>query len=90
MRIRSNSNTAHATFWFVYEILRDLQLEHRFLLEINGAECLHDDNQTRFKRYRREKLCSNPLLQSLYAETLRLYIANIVMRSPAPVEATST
>ena len=79
----SNSNTAHATFWLVYEILRDPQLEHRFLLEIKGAECLNDDNPTGFKRYHLEKLCSNPLLQSLYAETLRLYVANIVMRSPA-------
>jgi hypothetical protein len=90
MRIRSISNNSHATFWFVYEILRDPQLEHRFLLETNGAECLNDVNPTGFKRYHREALSSNSLLQSLYAKTLRLYVANIVMRSPAPAEATST
>jgi hypothetical protein len=62
MRIRSNSNTAYATFWPIYEILPDPQLENRFLLETKGAEYLSNDNPTGFKQYHQEALRSNSLL----------------------------
>lgn len=77
----ANSNATHAAFWLIYSVLRDPATEARFLSEIRAAE-IPDQAGDSFVRYDIDALCTNPFLQSLYAETLRLYVANIVLRSP--------
>lgn len=80
----ANSNATHAAFWLIYSIVRDAATEQRFLSEIRQAELPHADGD--FVVYDISILCVIPFLQSLYAETLRLYVANIVLRSPRNVD----
>ncbi|KAF9699651.1 hypothetical protein EKO04_002455 [Ascochyta lentis] len=76
----ANSNATHAAFWLIRSIVRDAAVEQRFLTEIRSAKLASDNGD--FIRYDLEALCALPFLQSLYAETLRLYVANIILRSP--------
>jgi len=76
----ANANATHAAFWLIYSILSDSTTEQRFLSEIRQAELPGMDQS--FAVYDVDALCTIPFLQSLYAETLRLYVANIVLRSP--------
>ncbi|KAA8613858.1 Cytochrome P450 [Pyrenophora tritici-repentis] len=63
------------TFWYVYETLRSTDLNTRILGEINK----HADPKT--QSYRFTQLTTRPLLQSLHAETTRLYSSNLTVRS---------
>lgn len=76
----SHSNAIHAAFWMIYSIVRDAEAEQRFLREIRQARLTNVDED--LEVYDVDVLCSSPFLQSVYAETLRLYVANIVLRSP--------
>lgn len=76
----ANSNATHATFWMIYSIITDPTIERRFLSAIGRARLT--GVETDFIAYGIDALCAIPFLQSVYAETLRLYVANIVLRSP--------
>jgi len=62
------------------EFIRDPLLLHRVRSEISAARLDRPDGQR--PGFNISKLCEGPLLQSVYAETLRLRIAIILMRSP--------
>lgn len=76
----ANSNATHAAFWLIRSIVCDAAIQYRFLSEIKRAELPRENG--RLVRYDLDALCAAPFLQSLYAETLRLYVANIILRSP--------
>ncbi|KAH9988970.1 cytochrome P450 [Xylariaceae sp. FL0662B] len=69
-----NSNSVPSIFWLIFEALKDVDLRARLVSE--AASCL-SPNPARFNIPR---LCSQPLLQSAFAETLRLRVATGVMR----------
>ncbi|KAH8892796.1 cytochrome P450 [Thozetella sp. PMI_491] len=63
-----NANVLPCTFWFVFEALRNPSLHSRLLQEVERSACQEDghiDQRT---------LVSQPLVQSTYAEVLRLYV----------------
>lgn len=74
-----------AATWFFYEILRDAHLQSRVSKILPPAALPSNKNQysSCVSVFDTPKLCANPLLQSLYAETLRLRVAVLVVREPA-------
>ncbi|RMZ68398.1 cytochrome p450 [Pyrenophora seminiperda CCB06] len=76
------SLTVPTTFWYLFETLRTPDLHTRVLSEIKD----HADPTT--ASYSIMQLTSRPLLQSLHAETTRLYSSNLTVREvTAPVYA---
>ena len=73
----------NATIWFILELIRDRALLSRVRSEVEEAMLLggHDDLSVLNSDF--TKLCSGRLLQSSYAETLRLYMAVGLMRIPS-------
>ncbi|KXX77543.1 Cholesterol 7-alpha-monooxygenase, partial [Madurella mycetomatis] len=71
-----NSNVVPSTFWFMFEAIKDVSLCRRMLDEVQActsSETGHIDVI---------KLGTQPLLQSVYAETLRLRVAPGIVRVP--------
>ncbi|OAF98771.1 cytochrome P450 [Paraphaeosphaeria sporulosa] len=70
----SNGNAVPATFWYITEALKDLTLQDRLMSEVMTCRketgCLDVT-----------ELATKPLLQSTYAEVLRLRIAITMIRS---------
>ncbi|KAI1455294.1 cytochrome P450 [Annulohypoxylon moriforme] len=73
LMMASNSNAVMSAFWYIYEALRDVDLLKRMLSEVDMCTGL-DGLDT-------SKLSTQPLLQSAYAETLRLRIAIAMTRT---------
>ncbi|KAL2285588.1 hypothetical protein FJTKL_07619 [Diaporthe vaccinii] len=69
-----NSNSIPSIFWLVFEALKDDELRERLMSE---AACCSSPGLARFDI---PKLCDQPLLQSAFAETLRLRIATGLVR----------
>ncbi|OTA63679.1 cytochrome P450 [Hypoxylon sp. EC38] len=67
LMMASNGNAIPCIFWFIYEALRDRDLRDRMTAEV--ASC------TESGKLDITKLSTQPLLQSVYAEVLRLRIA---------------
>lgn len=61
------------------ETLRDADLFDRARKEINGA--VKHGSKTSLPLFDSAKLTNNPLLQSIYAETLRLHVVTLITRS---------
>ena len=78
-RSRGNGNSITATFWMLADIIREASLltRVRTILESNRIK-----TSTSELDFDYEKLFDDPLLQSIYAETLRLRVANYILRSP--------
>lgn len=77
---RMNTNAIPAIGWFIIEFCRDASLLSRARAEVETARIPSPaDGKPEFDI---GKLCSLPLLQSVYAETLRLRVALIVTRTP--------
>lgn len=77
---RMNTNAIPAIGWFIIEFCRDAGLLSRARAEVETARIPSPaDGKPEFEI---SKLCSLPLLQSVYAETLRLRVALIVTRTP--------
>ncbi|KAL9024902.1 MAG: hypothetical protein Q9196_006174 [Gyalolechia fulgens] len=74
-----NSNSMPATFWLVWHMMRDRQLLTRAVSEINACRMGQTTSRLSFDT---RKLCDQPLLQSSYAETLRMYVAVYIIRKP--------
>lgn len=77
---RTNTNSIPSLTWFIYEICRDPSLKSRVEKEIEVCRALSVETDEIL--FDINKLCSQPLLQSIYAETLRLRVALIVTRTP--------
>ncbi|KAL8894386.1 MAG: hypothetical protein Q9192_004361, partial [Flavoplaca navasiana] len=77
----STANAAHAAFWLIYQVLRHPNVPPHFRAEIEKAE-KQSPPDTVLVGYDIAELCRSPLLQSIYAETLRLHVSNIILRSP--------
>ncbi|KAI1089123.1 cytochrome P450 [Rostrohypoxylon terebratum] len=67
LMMASNGNAVPSIFWLIYEALRDQDLQKRMLAEVTSC--------TGSEKLDITKLTSQPLLQSVYAEVLRLRIA---------------
>lgn len=77
---RMNTNAVPAIGWFFIEFCRNRGLLCRARAEVESAHLpLAQQAEPEFDV---GKLCNSPLLQSVYAETLRLRVALIVTRTP--------
>lgn len=72
--VRFTSNVIPATFWFLFEILATENLLGRARNELQGT-------RTDAGIFDPTKVINAPLLQSVYAEVLRLHVASLVTRS---------
>ncbi|XXH04103.1 Low molecular weight phosphotyrosine protein phosphatase [Hypoxylon texense] len=82
----ANSNAVPAAIWFLLETIRDTSLKEEVSQRISSAILAPEANGKRENgcaAFGIEKLCSDPLLQSLYAETLRLRVAALIVREAA-------
>jgi cytochrome P450 len=68
------SLTVPVTFWYLFETLRDPSLHARVLNEIKHG--VNEETQG----YNFMQLSARPLLQSLHAETARMYSSNLAVR----------
>ena len=68
-----------ATFWLFWHMMRDRSLLAQATSEANDC-CTTDTTEPRC--FDTTKLCNQPLLQSSYAETLRMYVAVYIIRKP--------
>lgn len=64
----------------IAEVLRDSSLLSRVQVIVEGCRL---DTPAGTLQFDLVKLCNDPLLQSIYAETLRLRVATFLVRSPA-------
>ena len=82
----TNTNTIPSVTWFVYEICRNPSLMARVREEINACRIVTDSfpesEQEQDRSFDINALSNQPLLQSIYAETLRLRVALIITRTP--------
>jgi len=74
-----NSNSMPATFWLFWHMMQDGDLLTRARVEANTCRMTNTAKPACFDV---TKLCSQPLLQSSYAEALRLYVAVYIIRKP--------
>lgn len=75
-----NGNSIPCAFWMVAEVLQDPALLSRVRTTVNSYR---EHSVERKLAFNYAKLFSDPLLQSIYAETLRLHVGVFIMRSPA-------
>lgn len=80
----TNTNAIPSLTWFIYEICRDPALLARVQKEIEA--CRNISPESKQPSLDINALCSQPLLQSIYAETLRLRVALMVTRTPEQEE----
>ena len=74
-----NSNSMPATFWLFWHMMRDRSLLTRTMSEVSDCRTIHTTESLSLDI---SKLCNQPLLQSCYAETLRMYVAVYIIRKP--------
>ena len=72
-----------ASYWMIAEVIRDAALLSRVRSVIDSC-CTN--SQIGDLEFDYAKLCTNPLLQSIYAEILRLHVANFIMRGPCQAD----
>lgn len=77
---RANANSAHTVFWLVYETLRSTTATLGVRDAIRSAQAQESKSSSRI-HFDFDSFCSSHLVQSLYAETLRLRSSILVMRS---------
>lgn len=69
----ANGNTAPVVFWYLFEALKDSDLLDQMMLEVHLCVSEHADINIK-------DLGEQPLLQSVYAEVLRLRVSILVSR----------
>lgn len=88
MLFATNANSVPATIFFIIDLLRDpglLKRTHDVLDKCRLAEpdiSLSNNGKATILLFDVPKLTNSPLMQSAYAETLRLRMAMALMRSP--------
>ena len=80
-KLSANANAIVTAAWFLIEIYSDPTLLPRVEAEVKSAQRprLVASEPIRFDI---DRLCQSPLLQSIYAETLRLRVALLINRTP--------
>lgn len=73
----ANSNLLPSMFWYIFEVLKDPKLRDRMSAEV--MSCLPTENPE--VGHHLESLSQQPLLQSAYAETLRMRVAIALPRT---------
>ncbi|KAM7212312.1 cytochrome P450 [Rhypophila decipiens] len=81
MVFAANANAVPAATWFILEFLRDPELLTRVRAEIDLAR-LPAEKEGELPRFDVTKLCEGVLLQSVWAETLRLRVTLALIRAP--------
>ena len=76
-----NSNAVPATIWFCLELIRYPKLMARGRSEISTAQ-IPNRSEIKGATFDLTKLCEGPILQSSFAEVLRLYMTVALMRAP--------
>ena len=76
---RANGNSIPNSFWMLAEVIRDPQLYQQVCSIIAEHRIPSPQGTPKFDF---AKICSHPLLQSVYAETMRTHTAVFVMRGP--------
>ncbi|KAI3396065.1 hypothetical protein diail_482 [Diaporthe ilicicola] len=85
----TNSNSVPAAAWFLIEILRDPKVTQEVQSKFHKANKKHslplnaDVHRGETTSFDVIQLIEDPMLQSLYAETLRLRVASLVVREAA-------
>ncbi|KAI0843823.1 cytochrome P450 [Daldinia vernicosa] len=74
----STTNVQNTVFWLFFEVLRDPDLQRRLMKEV--SECKITNNEDDTTVFDMKKLTAQPLLQSTYAEVLRLYVGVAISR----------
>ncbi|KAF3055561.1 Cholesterol 7-alpha-monooxygenase [Daldinia childiae] len=74
----STTNVQNTVFWLFFEVLRDPDLQMRLMKEISECKTTNGEDDT--TGFDMKKLTNQPLLQSTYAEVLRLYVAVAISR----------
>lgn len=77
---RANANSAHTAFWLVHEVLRSPRVTLGVQDAIHFAQA-QKPNPSSGLHFDFDLFCSSPLIQSIYAETLRLRSSVLVMRN---------
>jgi cytochrome P450 len=77
--LSANANAIPAATWFLLELLFDPALEARIRKEFSSA-LIAPANPSHVPVFDINKLCSGPLCQSIYAETLRIRVQVTVQR----------
>ena len=85
MSYRMIPSTVAATFWLSWHMVRDRELLTRATSEVQTSRITSDITSP--PRFDMTKLCNQTLLQSTFAETLRLYVSACVTRRPEFAEA---
>lgn len=75
----ANGNSIPNSFWMIAEVLRDADLLRKVRTNLTKYVRLTGNSGIDFDY---ERLCNDPLLQSVYAETLRLHVASFLFRGP--------
>ncbi|KAL8819574.1 MAG: hypothetical protein Q9223_002018 [Gallowayella weberi] len=79
----TNTNAVPAAFWCSLECFSDPSVLQRVRAELSNCTTPAPDGSNDARRhFDIDKLVKNDLLQSIYAESLRLRIAAFIMRSP--------
>ena len=68
-----------AAFWLFWHIMHDRSLLIRTMSEVSNCRTIHNTEPLTLDT---TKLSNQPLLQSCYAETLRMYVAVYIVRKP--------
>jgi cytochrome P450 len=77
--LSANANAIPAATWFLIELLLDPILESRIQKEFSSALIIQP-NPSHSPMFDINKLCSGPLCQAIYAETLRLRVGVMMSR----------
>ncbi|KUJ10945.1 cytochrome P450 [Mollisia scopiformis] len=72
--LAGNANVIPSLFWYIYEALKDRTLQDRLMKEV--SPCISEQGQLDIVQ-----VTSQPLLQSVFAETLRLRVAITMTRT---------
>lgn len=75
--ISANVNAIPSAAWLIIDVMRNPSLFERVMPEVTSAFEVGPDGK---KHLNIVKLCNGPLLQSIYAETLRLRTSNMLPR----------
>ncbi|MCJ1314666.1 hypothetical protein MMC25_008348 [Agyrium rufum] len=76
----TNANSIPSAFWLLLEIIHDPELLERARHEVD--QCHSSLSSPGNLDFDIDQLCKSPLLQSIYAETLRVYVAVFPIRTP--------
>jgi len=79
----ATANTLPSAFWNVIEVYNDAELLERVQAELSNAIIRPETGESRLPfRFDLDAITASPLLQSVYAEVLRMYVSLFHNRSP--------